>query len=289
MYPCHFFYHHYSNIFAYLSADPPKIASSPENRNEIKSQSNTIQTTVGGAITVLSGVQLVVNCPAKGMPTPKISWKRINAYHDIDPRVGLTADHSLKINDITADDAGTYVCIAKNNAGLDKSTIEVVVAGKELSAVARYSNVYDVFFKHDRFLWFYILERLITHHCDNKFECSVDVLEAPKYSDQRAQHPPNSAVKDIVVSNGKGVTLVCAINGSPLPLIKWYKEGNEITVDGVKYYTQGEELFIKSATERDSGSYHCVAENVAGRNIANFNLLVGGINFVSAILILINI
>ena len=111
--------------------DPPTIARQPENRTEIKSANHVIQTTVGGSITVLRGVQLIINCPAKGIPEPKISWKRLNAYHDIDPRVGLTVDHSLKINDITSEDAGTYICIAKNTAGVDRSAINVHVAGND--------------------------------------------------------------------------------------------------------------------------------------------------------------
>ena len=35
----------------------------------------------------------------------------------------------MKITDITSQDAGTYTCIAKNKAGIDESTINVLVAG----------------------------------------------------------------------------------------------------------------------------------------------------------------
>ena len=71
----------------------------------------------------------MISCPAKGTPEPDIVWKRNNAYHAIDPRVGLTVDKSLQIKEITPQDAGTYTCIAKNKAGVDESTINVYVAG----------------------------------------------------------------------------------------------------------------------------------------------------------------
>ena len=79
-----------------------------------------------------------------------------------------------------------------------------------------------------------------------------------------------------MVSNGKSVTIICAVQGSPLPLLKWFKEGQEIRVDGIKYHTEGDELFINSTTAKDAGKYHCVAENMAGRNTATFDLVVGG-------------
>jgi len=203
--------------------DPPRIASRKENRTEIKSENNFIQTTVGGSITVLRGVQLVISCPAKGTPEPDIVWKRNNAYHAIDPRVGLTVDKSLQIKEITPQDAGTYTCIAKNKAGVDESTINVYVA------------------------------------------------EPP--SDQRANAP--SVTKKIVVSKGDSVTIVCSLQGKPMPVIRWFKEGKKITIDGMKYQAQGDELYIQSATEADGGIYGCVGENMAGRNTASSNLIVG--------------
>ena len=79
-----------------------------------------------------------------------------------------------------------------------------------------------------------------------------------------------------MVSNGKSVTIICTVKGRPLPLIKWFKEGKQIKVDGVKYHTAGDELYIHSATAQDAGNYRCVAENMAGRNTATFDLIVGG-------------
>ena len=95
-------------------------------------------------------------------------------------------------------------------------------------------------------------------------------------SSQRANAPSRGTINKIVVSNGKSVTIICSVQGKPLPLIRWFKEGKAIKVDGVKYHTQGDELYIKSATVEDGGTYGCVAENMAGRNTASFNLIVGG-------------
>ena len=124
----------FSSPLKYLQSDPfldpPRIVGSRGNRTEIKSKSNLIEAIVGETITVLRGVQLIVRCPVKGIPTPSIQWKRLNAYHNIDPRVSITADQSLRIHDVSSFDAGTYVCIATNKAGQDTAQVHVRVAGK---------------------------------------------------------------------------------------------------------------------------------------------------------------
>ena len=72
------------------------------------------------------------------------------------------------------------------------------------------------------------------------------------------------------------MTIVCSLQGKPMPVIRWFKEGKKITIDGMKYQAQGDELYIQSATEADGGIYGCVGENMAGRNTASSNLIVGG-------------
>ena len=79
-----------------------------------------------------------------------------------------------------------------------------------------------------------------------------------------------------MVSRNKSVTIICTVQGTPLPLIRWFKEGVEIKVDGAKYHSEGDELFINGVTMKDAGTYRCVAENMAGKNSATFNLIVGG-------------
>lgn len=64
-----------------------------------------------------------------------------------------------------------------------------------------------------------------------------------------------------------------------MPFIKWFKEGVEIKVDGMKYYSEGDELYIQKVSDKDAGTYRCVAENMAGINTAFVKLIVGGIYF----------
>ena len=72
------------------------------------------------------------------------------------------------------------------------------------------------------------------------------------------------------------MTIVCSLQGKPMPVIRWFKEGKKIRIDGMKYQAQGDELYIKSTTEADGGIYGCVGENMAGRNTASSILIVGG-------------
>ena len=81
---------------------------------------------------MLRGVRVVVTCPTKGIPQPTIQWKRVDAFHEIDTRVRLTPDRSLQIDNVSPDDSGTYVCTARNKAGVDEERITIYVAGKTI-------------------------------------------------------------------------------------------------------------------------------------------------------------
>ena len=76
----------------------------------------------------------------------------------------------------------------------------------------------------------------------------------------------------ITTLDGNSVTLVCEVSGFPVPQITWVKDGAEIQKGG-KSYT------IHSVVRSDSGSYTCVATNIAGGVKATSQLIVRGKQF----------
>ena len=73
----------------------------------------------------------------------------------------------------------------------------------------------------------------------------------------------------ITTLDGNSVTLVCEVSGVPVPQITWVKDGAAVQKGG-KSYT------IQSVVRSDSGSYTCVATNIAGDAKATSQLIVRG-------------
>ena len=71
--------------------------------------------------------------------------------------------------------------------------------------------------------------------------------------------------KDITGNSGHQVILNCRPpKGIPQPEVYWLKDDEEVSNSSRVYTTIEGNLAIKEALERDSGSYKCVAKNLAG-------------------------
>jgi len=76
---------------------------------------------------------------------------------------------------------------------------------------------------------------------------------------------------DQIVARGEPATLNCGARGDPEPFISWYKDGKPLNVvdrsDHVVLLPGGSLFFLRTVENskgRDSGSYHCVADNRDG-------------------------
>nr|CDS33135.1 roundabout 2 [Hymenolepis microstoma] len=66
-------------------------------------------------------------CRVNGDPKPSILWRRENGQHIPEDRSVLRDDKSLRIFQVRREDAGTYVCQAKNEAGSIDASAKLVV------------------------------------------------------------------------------------------------------------------------------------------------------------------
>jgi len=81
---------------------------------------------------------------------------------------------------------------------------------------------------------------------------------------------------------GERVRLRCIVHAIPDPQVTWYKDGDELRLDGAaaadKYLLSrdGRQLEITVASVDDAARYTCVARNVAGTVDKHFDLDVYG-------------
>uniref|UniRef100_A0A673LSE4 Immunoglobulin superfamily member 10-like n=1 Tax=Sinocyclocheilus rhinocerous TaxID=307959 RepID=A0A673LSE4_9TELE len=111
-----------------------------------------IRNNVYSVVKVPFGETAVLNCSAKGEPTPTITWTS-PAHRAIVPlsnKYQIANDATLHIQKIQRFDSGNYTCSARNIAGTDKKVVHVevllstpVINGFESSEIVRKTVVKD--------------------------------------------------------------------------------------------------------------------------------------------------
>nr|CAI5860889.1 unnamed protein product [Callosobruchus analis] len=75
---------------------------------------------------------------------------------------------------------------------------------------------------------------------------------------------------------GSDIELPCIVQGYPVPQVKWYKDGVEITNSEKMQITGVNTLFIRNVTKSDSGNYQCEATNAYSRASSTIEIIVEG-------------
>uniref|UniRef100_A0AC35G417 Ig-like domain-containing protein n=1 Tax=Panagrolaimus sp. PS1159 TaxID=55785 RepID=A0AC35G417_9BILA len=78
-------------------------------------------------VDVVLGVDLELPCRALGTPKPEVSWQKDGFQVIPNNHIHIDASGSLKIPKVTLNDEGHFTCVAKNPAGEDVRSINVVV------------------------------------------------------------------------------------------------------------------------------------------------------------------
>ena len=80
----------------------------------------------------MKGMNIIIRCPAMGIPEPKITWNKINRTTPLDSRIYVTHDNDLMITSGRVSDSGVWQCRAKNKVGEALGQSVIAVAGKDL-------------------------------------------------------------------------------------------------------------------------------------------------------------
>ncbi|XP_065145893.1 neuronal cell adhesion molecule a isoform X11 [Paramisgurnus dabryanus] len=250
---------------------------------------------------VLKGDTLELECIADALPTPDISWSKVNGEL---PR-GRISLHSfqktLKITEMTEADAGDYRCFAKNRLGSNQHIITVIVkaapfwisAPQNLILAPKETGMLTCRADGNpkpKVTWFVNGVAIENSPVDpsRKIEGDVIILSDVQTGSSavyqcnasneygyllanafasvlteppRILTPANHVYA--VITNSRAL-LDCAAFGSPLPKITWFKDGQSI-LDGDLYIIhKNGTLEINVAQQLNGGKYTCIASNNLG-------------------------
>uniref|UniRef100_A0A8B9BNN6 Hemicentin 1 n=1 Tax=Anser brachyrhynchus TaxID=132585 RepID=A0A8B9BNN6_9AVES len=248
-------------------------------------------------ITVTAGEDVTLPCEVKSLPPPIITWAK--EMQLISPHTFLPSG-SMKISETQISDGGMYFCVATNIAGNVTQSVKLSIHVPP--KIQRGPRVMKVQAGHrvdipcsaqgippPTVTWFrgrsavLIDGRQFIRGLDGSLSISnVQLPDAGIYKCVASNSPTiddldppyNSPFQERVAN--QRIAFPCPARGIPKPVIKWLRNGRELTGSepGISILEDGTLLVIASVTPSDNGEYICVATNEAGNTERKYNLKV---------------
>ncbi|XP_038018126.1 neurofascin isoform X8 [Motacilla alba alba] len=259
---------------------------------------------------VLRGVDLLLECIASGVPAPDIMWYKKGGELPVGKTKMENFNKALRISNVSEEDSGEYFCLASNKMGSIRHTISVrvkaapywldepenlilapgedgrlvcrangnpkpsiqwLVNGEPIEASppnpSREVAGDTIVFRDTQ------IGSSAVYQCNASNEhgyllanAFVSVLDVPP----RILGPRNQLIR--VIQNNR-TRLDCPFFGSPIPTLRWFKNGQGNTLDGGNYKAhENGSLEMFMARKEDQGIYTCVATNILGKAEAQVRL-----------------
>ncbi|XP_069465362.1 hemicentin-2 isoform X1 [Ambystoma mexicanum] len=261
----------------------------------------------------LLGQNLALPCVAQGDPMPTLRWYKDGVAVFVGADEHLAGpDGSISAEDVQHSDSGRYRCVATNSAGQDalEFTLEVL----EPPSFQDGADVLMEKLAHERvelacpaqgaptplIRWMKDGAALAAGHAgirqleggslmidsaspnhSGDFICTAanEVGSAWRRTKLVVYAPPeileNGHVTNISVMANQPLTLTCEVSGVPIPVVAWYKNGQQVADAGGSHSLNGtHSLVFQRARKDDSGSYSCRATNKAGKAQRHYTVLV---------------
>ncbi|ERE72247.1 hemicentin-1-like protein [Cricetulus griseus] len=225
-----------------------------------------------------------IPCNAHGSPPPSITWFKSGRPVLIDgAQQPSNPDGTLSIEQAVVSDAGVYTCVATNIAGRDEAELTLHVQGTPKPTIKWLHNGREVTGQEPGVS---ILEdgallviASLTPHNNGEYIC-VAINEAGtterKYN-LKVHVPPvikdKEHVTNVSVLVNHLASLYCEAEGTPSPVIMWYKDDTQVTESStVQIVNNGKILKLFKVSAEDAGRYSCKAVNIAGTSQKYFSV-----------------
>uniref|UniRef100_A0A8C5LXB5 Neurofascin n=1 Tax=Leptobrachium leishanense TaxID=445787 RepID=A0A8C5LXB5_9ANUR len=250
---------------------------------------------------VLRDEDLLLECIASGVPTPDIMWYKKGGELPSRKLKFENFNKTLRIVKVSEEDSGEYYCQSSNRMGSIRHTISVRVKaapywldepknlilapGENGRLVCRANGS-----PKPTIQWLMdgepivvpnpnfevagdtIIFREVQSGNSAVFQCNasnehgyllanafISILDVPS----RTLAPRNQLIRVIEYNRTQ---LDCPFFGSPIPTLRWFKNGQGSNLDGGNYRVhENGTLEINTVRKEDQGKYTCVATNILGK------------------------
>ncbi|KAK4885313.1 hypothetical protein RN001_001584 [Aquatica leii] len=252
------------------------------------------------------GAPTTLHCYATGFPFPQVTWfkdDRLVPLHS--HQFEIHKDYSLLIHSVQLSNLGIYTCQAYNGIGKAASwSVTVQALGPVYSTrpedVKYMQYVINAPERHNTTISTtttttttttstpttttstttvapstHTTYKLTTHIKHMTTEIKPATPSVPVYVYQ-VPVKTNITLTHTSFVIGRDISIGCDVEGYPIPLVQWFKDGYLIYPSSSIHISDTHRLTIYKANESDSGEYRCEAANTFSRSFSSITIKVQG-------------
>ncbi|XP_072303057.1 obscurin-like protein 1a [Eucyclogobius newberryi] len=231
----------------------------------------------------LCGTDATLRCQIGGDPRPDVVWERKNVQIFTEGRYKLSEEgksYLLTISSVNPEDAGQYICKAKNSVGETCAAATLKVEEQQQDKQLVVNGELSQLNGHDKLQnGNCISENGKLVNGEQKSNRLMEKLDDNELSSDR----PRFLIKPLSlrVDRGEDAAFSCKIWGTPLPEVEWEKDGKKLgdIFENSHFSVSSQEggwfqLKIYRTRMPDKGVYTCKAVNCNGDALVGAVLLV---------------